>query len=212
MQKLTSTLSRLAFVVAGALALGSCSRSEYAFLPRSASYLGTTTAAPKVRKVAPAVAVAPAPAAAEMAAPEATAPVAAPVAVAPVASVLAASKAPAAVATKAVATASQSPAAEATTVAAAPAAAPKLNLLQRLALNKVMHKLDKQTQKMTARLGESKSAAARSGIDGKLRYAIIFGAISLIFFVIGGSVGNLIGAILLIIALLFLLFWLLDNL
>ncbi|AMR28713.1 hypothetical protein A0257_17465 [Hymenobacter psoromatis] len=53
MQNLTSALSRLAVVLTGALALGSCNRAEYAFLPKSASYLGTTTAAPKAR-VAPA--------------------------------------------------------------------------------------------------------------------------------------------------------------
>ena len=206
MQNPFSTLSRLTVVLAGALALGSCSRSEYAFLPRSASYLGTTTAAPKARKAAPAVVVAPAPAA-EVAA----APVAVPAAVAPVVNSPATPKTSVAT-TLQTSTTPQASADEAATVAAVPTTAPKLNLVQRLALNKVMRKLDKQTQKMSARLGESKSAAARSGIDGKLRYAIIFGAISLIFFVIGGSVGNLIGAILLIIALLFLLFWLLDNL
>ena len=63
MQNLTSTLSRFAVVVAGALALGSCSRANYAFLPKADSYLGTTTAAPKARQAAPAVAVAPAEAA-----------------------------------------------------------------------------------------------------------------------------------------------------
>ncbi len=206
MQNLTSTLGRLAVVLTGALALGSCSRAEYAFLPKSASYLGTTTAAPKARVAATPAPVAQAPV---VAAPVAEAPAVAPeivVATTPVAPRAASAVAPTPVAPAEVAAAAP----EAATVATP--APQKLNLVQRLALNKVMHKLDKQTQKMSARLGESKASAARTSIDGKLRYAIIFGVISLVFFVIGGSVGNLIGAILLVIALLFLLFWLLDNL
>ncbi|AMR28714.1 hypothetical protein A0257_17470 [Hymenobacter psoromatis] len=99
---------------------------------------------------------------------------------------------------------------EAVTVAAP--AAQKLGFVQRLAVNKVLRKLEKQTQKITAHQGTNTPSTARSGLDSKLRYAIIFGAIGLIFFVIGGGFANTIGTILFIIALLFLLFWLLDNL
>jgi hypothetical protein len=214
MQNLTSTLSRFAVIVAGALALGSCSRSNYAFLPKADSYLGTTKAASKVRPVAtPTAATAVEVAAAPVATSAQPAPVASP-AIAPEVTVATPAVAPQAVAAvpapaPVAAPVAAAPAAE---LASAPAAAPKLNLLQRLAVSKVMRKLDKQTQKLSARKGDNTASTARGGIDGKLRYAIIFGAISLIFFVLGGSVGNLIGTILLIIALLFLLFWLLDNL
>ena len=216
MQNLTSTLGRLAVVLASALTLGSCSRAEYAFLPKSASYLGTTTAAPSGRRQAAPTA---APSAAQ--APEITVVTPAPASIAPVTT---SANAPAAASPtaklKELANTVQVPAtapklaatatASAADVIAPVTAAPKLNLIQRMALNKVMRKLDKQTQKITARQGDNTASTTR--IDSKLRYAIIFGAISLIFFVIGGSVGNLIGAILLIIGILFLLFWLLDNL
>ena len=209
MQNITSTLGRLAVVLTGALALGSCSRAEYAFLPKSASYLGTTTAAPKAR-----IAAAPAP----TPAPVAQAPTAAPASQAPaVAPEIVVATTPAA--PRAAKVVAPTPPAPAEAAAAAPKAAtlattaPKqLNLVQRLAVNKIMHKLEKQTQKIAARQGNNTASTARGGIDGKLRYAIIFGAIGLIFFVIGGSFANTIGTILFIVALLFLLFWLLDNL
>lgn len=201
-----SALSRLAVVLTGALALGSCSRAEYAFLPKSASYLGTTTPAPSAR-VAPAATATPTPLAqAPAAASEAPA-------VAPEIMVAATPAAPRI--TQAVA---PTPPAQAQAVAA-PAAAivtpatPKLNLVQRLMLAKVTRKLTKLTTTLPQlKQGDNTTSTARGGVDSKLRYAIIFGAIGLIFLVIGGPLGRLVGTILFIIAILFLLFWLLDNL
>ena len=182
-------LSRLAVVLAGALALGSCSRAEYAFLPRSASYLGTTTAAPTR-------ATAPTPAA------EAPVPTAA---VAPEITVATTPAVAAPVAPRPAAAPTPPPPAEA-------AAPPKLNLVQRLAVNRMMRKLEKQTQKITARRGDNTASTTRSNLDSKLRYAIIFGAIGLIFLLFSGSLANTLATISFIIAILFLLFWLLDNL
>ncbi|WP_223651605.1 hypothetical protein [Hymenobacter psoromatis] len=206
MKNLISTLGRLAVVLTGALALGSCSRAEYAFLPRSASYLGAPTAAPKARIAATAVAT-PTPlaqASATAVAPEitvATAP-------APVATEAAAS-----VAARPAAVPTPPTAAEVTTTAPATAAAApqKLSLVQRLALAKVTKKFNKMAARMP-QLKKGDVTASTARLDGNLRYAIIFGVISLIFFAIGGSLLNIIGTILLIIGLLFLLFWVLDAL
>lgn len=206
MQNLISTLSRLAVVLTGALALGACSRAEYAFLPKSASYLGTTTAAPKAR-------VATAPVATP--APVAQAPVAAPApAVAPEIVIATAPAAP-----RAAQVAVPTPPARVQAVAAPEAATVatatphKLSLMQRIVLSKVTRKIDKLAAKLPLlKQYDNTALTARGGIDSKLRYAIIFGAIGLIFLVIGGTLGRLIGTILFIIALLFLLFWLLDNL
>lgn len=207
MEKLSSLFGRLALTVAGALALGACNRSEYAMLPKSASYLGTKSTAytPRPAALAP-IAATPAPVAPEVTATPAVAEPAAaqsvatprlPTPAAP-AKVVAAKPAPEATATPAPA------------VAAAPATQPKLSLVQRLMLNKLVRKIDRQTEKMSVRKSDNTASTAR--VDGKLRYAIIFGAISLIFFIIGGGLANTIGTILLVIAVLFLLFWLLDNL
>ncbi|MDJ0365037.1 hypothetical protein QMK33_07720 [Hymenobacter sp. H14-R3] len=201
MQNLTSTLGRLTVVLAGALALGSCSRAEYAFLPKSASYLGTTTAAPKARRVAAAPAVAVAPTAEVVAttpeAPFATAPVAvaAPIAIAPVAAKPAATKPRAAVAGATIATAS------------APAAAPqKPTLVQRMALAKVTKKMDKLMAKSQFKKGDNTASTSR--IDGNLRTGIILLLIGLLV----GLLNGLIGTIIAIIGVVFIVLWLLDAL
>ncbi|WP_151085762.1 hypothetical protein [Hymenobacter baengnokdamensis] len=208
MQNLTSTLGRLAVVLASALTLGSCSRAEYSFQSHAPSYLGTTTAASKAR-----VAVSSpieTPAAAPMA--EAAAPIAAPAQE----DVAAVNPAPAAVASAPVAKA-KARVSEAAEVAPAPAAtkaAPKLNLVQRLALNKVMRKLDKQTQKITARQGDNTASTTKGGISGNLRTGIILILIGLIISLFSGISGifGLIGAIIAIIGLIFIVLWLLDEL
>lgn len=203
MQNLTSTLGRLAVVLAGALTLGSCSRAEYAFLPRSASYLGTTTAAPKARAVAatPAPAVAAAPAAEVVApapeAPIATAPVTvvAPVAAAPVA------------AAKPVATQPQAVVEDATiATTSTPAAAPqKLTLVQRMAMAKVTKKINKLAAKSQLKQGDNTASTSR--IDGNLRTGIILLLIGLLV----GLLNGLIGTIIAIIGLVFIVLWLLDS-
>lgn len=206
MQNLTSTMGRLAVVLAGALALGSCNRAEYATLPRSASYLGTTTATSKAR-----VAVSSPIAAAQVAtAPEVTV-ATAPVAEAPAAELVAA---PVAVAPAApvVAAAPQAPVAEAPAVAAtvattdATTAAPKLNLVQRMALAKVTKKLNKLAA--TSKLNKGDNTAHTTRINGNLRTGIILLLIGLIV----GLFSGLIGTIIALIGAIFIVLWLLDEL
>jgi hypothetical protein len=206
MQNLTSTMGRLAVVLAGALALGSCSRAEYATLPRSASYMGTATATSKARvAVSSPIAAAPAATAPEVVAPVAEAPLAAP-AVAPVASAIVAAPT-ARVATAAPRTqAAEVPA----TVATAPdavAAAPKMNLAQRIALAKVTKKLNKLTAS-ASQLKKGDNTAHTTRINGNLRTGIILLLVGLIV----GIFSGLIGTIIALIGVIFLVLWLLDEL
>jgi hypothetical protein len=205
MRNLTSTLGRLAVVLSGALALGSCSRSNYAFLPKADSYLGTTTAAPKARHTAP-VAVAQAPVVATAPVTEApTTIAAAPAVAAPVAAAKTV-EAPAKVAV--------APATEAAAVAEAPAAATvaaqapqKLNLLQRMALAKVTKKLNKLADK-SSQFKQGDNTAHTARISGNLRTGLILLLIGLIV----GIFSGLIGTIIALIGVIFLVLWLLDEL
>jgi hypothetical protein len=192
MKNLPFALGRVALVLATVFSLGSCGRGAYAPVSRAASQPASTPIAQ-----APYVPVA-ADASATITAPQPA--TAAPVAVQP---------APAAP----VATAAAPVAAPA--VATAPvkaAAAPKLNLGQRLALRSVTKKLDKLTSKMP-QLKQQDVSAARGGLDGNLRSAILFGLVGLILTLFGGvsSVFYVVGTILLIIGLVFLVLWLLDQ-
>ncbi|QKG53509.1 hypothetical protein [Hymenobacter sp. BRD67] len=206
MQNLTSTLGRLAVVLTSALALGSCSRAEYSFQSHAPSYLGTTTAPPKARlAVASSIETPAAAPAAEAATTVATpnqediaAVKPAPASTPPVASVPVA-KAKAHVAeAAAVATAPE---------AVATKAAPKLNLVQRLALNKVMRKLDKQTQKITARQGNNTASTTRGAINGNLKIGLVLLLIGLLLSLINGLIGTIVA----IIGLIFIVLWLLDQ-
>lgn len=200
MKNLTFTLGRLAVVLTGALALNSCNRAEYATLPRSASYLGSTTVAstPRSATAAPAtVAPTPAPAAEAPAATVATAPVVA--APAPAAVAAAPVAAP-----KAEAPAVVVPRAEAP---AATAAAPKLNLVQRLALAKVTKKLNKLAA-ATPQLKQKDATANTARISGNLRTGIVLLLVGLIV----GIFSNLLGTIIALIGLVFIVLWLLDEL
>ena len=161
MKNILPPFAKLVAVAACALTLGSCSRAEYAMLPKSSSYHGVTRAAT------------PAPAAAKTAAAPATA----------AATVTPASPAaaPAVAAAPAKATPAKAPAAATTPVAvpkssaaaatvAAPA--PKLNLVQRLAMAKVTKQLQKAVQKSgTAR--QHDNTAATQKLSGRLRQGII---------------------------------------
>lgn len=209
MQSVFSLVHRAALVVAGALALGACSRAEYAMLPKSPAYLGTKNVA-----VAPRPAAQPAPATVA-AATEPAAPVAAP-APAAVANVVP-RRAPVAKTTPTVAAAPvvatpvapapvvAAPAA-ATTSEAAPAA-PKLNLVQRLALKKISKKLEKLAAN-SPQLKQRDAAASTSRINGNLRTGIILLIIGLLV----GLLNGLIGTIIAIIGLIFVVLWLLDEL
>lgn len=196
MQNLFSTLSHFTVVVAGALALGSCSRSEYAFLPKADSYLGTQRAAPTARPAAPAVAVAPA--AKPEAAPVATAPVA------PVAEVPAAAAKP--VAAKPHAVAIDDATIATTTAPAATAAPQKLTLVQRIAMAKVTKKINKLVAKSQFKQGDNTASTSR--IDGNLRTGIILLLIGLLVSLLNGLIGTIIA----IIGLVFIVLWLLDAL
>ena len=208
MQNLISTLGRLTVVVAGALALGSCSRSDYAFLPKSASYLGTATAAPKARQQAAPVTTSTEVAQAPVAAP---APVAEAPAVAPeitVATAPAPRVASAPVATTPQAPAQAAPAATATPDATVATAAPKsLNLVQRMALAKVTKKLNKLADK-SSQFKQGDNTAHTARISGNLRTGLILLLIGLIV----GIFSGLIGTIIALIGVVFLVLWLLDEL
>ena len=199
MKNLTLSLGRLAVVLASALSLGACSRADYvtnsqaATNPLSASVATSTEAAPYVPVAAEESATVKAPAAATAA------------------PIVAAQPATAAAAPSAVAT---MPAATAAPVAVAPAAKPalKLNLVQRLAIHKITKKLDKLTAQLP-QLKKQDASAARGGLDSNLRSAILFGAIGLIVLLFSSInwVFATVGAILLIVGLVFLVLWLLDQ-
>ena len=200
MKNLVSPFAKLIAVAACALTLGSCSRSEYAMLPKGGSYHGVTRVSTPVPATAETVA---APAAAATAAE--TRPAAAPVvAVAPV------TKAPAAAKTSAAVL--ESPAAAAT-VAATPA--PKLNLVQRMALSKVTRKMEKMVQKSGSvrQHDNTASTSKTTAISGNLRTGIILLLVGLLISLFSGISGifGIIGAIIAIIGLIFIILWLLDQ-
>ena len=200
MKNIFPPFAKLIAVAACALTLGSCSRAEYAMLPKGGSYHGVT----------------------RVAAPVPTAPIAssAPVADAVVAPAMApettvAHATPAA--TKLVAKVAQpaAPAAAAsalgTAATVATAQAPKLNALQRVALSKVTRKVDKLMQKSgTARQHDNTASTARGGISGNLRTGLILLLVGLLVSIFGGIFG-LIGAIIAVIGLVFIILWLLDQ-
>lgn len=200
MRNLTSTLGRLSVVLAGALALGSCSRSNYAFLPKADSYLGTTAAAPKARQQAPVAVATPA----AEAAPQAEAsPAIAPEVTVATAPVVAAK--PAAVAAQPAAVAA-APAAEVAATVATPAPQ-KLSLVQRMALAKVTKKINKLASK-SSQFKQGDNTAHTARISGNLRTGLILLLIGLIV----GIFSGLIGTIIALIGVIFLVLWLLDEL
>jgi hypothetical protein len=207
MKNLTLSLGRVAVLLAGALSLGACSRSEYAFLPHSASYLGSTPVARQRAVAAPAATTQAAPAIAATGSAVVTAPAAPSVApealaAAPVAATPAsATTAPVAAATVATPEAS---------VAVAPAAKPaasKLNLAQRLAMHKLTKKLDKLTSQ-APQFKKKDATASTARISGNLRTGIILLLVGLIVGLFSGFIGTIIA----LIGVVFLVLWLLDEL
>jgi hypothetical protein len=211
MKNLTLSLGRVAVVLAGALSLGACSRSEYAFLPHSASYLGstpvarqravaaTTQTAPAIASTGSAVVTAPATpsAAPEVIAPEVLAVTPAPATPTP------STTTPAPVAATPIAI-PEAPVAVAST---AKPAAPKLNLAQRLAMHKLTKKLDKLTSQ-APQFKKKDATASTARISGNLRTGIILLLIGLIV----GLFSHFIGTIIALIGVVFLVLWLLDEL
>jgi hypothetical protein len=199
MRNLTSTLGRLVVVLSGALALGSCSRANYAFLPKADSYLGTTAAAPKARQQAPVAEAAPQAEASPAIAPEVTVATAPAVAAQPAAAPAAVAAQPAAVAA--------APAAEAAAATVATPAPQKLSLVQRMALAKVTKKINKLASK-SPQFKQGDNTAHTARISGNLRTGLILLLIGLIV----GIFSGLIGTIIALIGVIFLVLWLLDEL
>jgi len=197
MKNFPSTLTRLVAVFSATLALGACSRADYATLPRTAAYLNSATAVAKPRPAAPVIATA---------SPVALAPVAeVPVAPAPE---MAAAPVSTAAATKAPTVAAAAQPAQAATATLATAPAPRLNLVQRLALKKITKKLDKLTANVP-QLRQHDATAARggSGISGNLRTGLIILIIGALVAIFNGVIGGIIA----LIGLVFILLWLLDQ-
>ncbi|WP_196240454.1 hypothetical protein [Hymenobacter jejuensis] len=193
MKHLSGLLNKLTAVAACAIALSSCNRAEYAMLPKTSSYHGTTTA----RAVAATPANQPeTPVAAEEAA------VATPVAAPEPAPAVAAAPAPAKMA----------PVAKAAAPAKSQTAAPKLNLVQKALVQKAVKKADKMMSKMQLKKhSEVASADDANALNHNIRTGIIllliglllslFTGISGIFGVLGGIIA-IIGIVLIILGLL----------
>jgi hypothetical protein len=208
MKNLTLSLGRVAVVLAGALSLGACSRSEYAFLPHSASYLGSTPVARQRAVAAPAATTQAAPAIAATGSAVVTAPAAPSVAPEALAAApVAATPAPATTAPVAAATVATPEASVAVAPAAKPAAAPKLNLAQRLAMHKLTKKLDKLTSQ-APQFKKKDATASTARISGNLRTGIILLLVGLIVGLFSGFIGTIIA----LIGVVFLVLWLLDEL
>ena len=204
MKNYFSTVSKLVAAAICALSLGSCSRAEYAMLPKGGSYHGVVRAATPV----------PAPVAV-VAAP-------APLVAAPVASETEQSADAIAARVQAPVQATDAPAerttnekaANATIATTGPAAgaavAAKPTFVQRLALSKITHKMDKLARKAgTVRSHDNAASTARGGISGNLRTGLIL----LLIGILVGLIPNLglVGTIIAIIGLVFIILWLLDQ-
>jgi hypothetical protein len=210
-------LSPLATLVAGAacaLALGSCSRADYAMLPKGASYHGVTRVATPVPAETPplatpapeAIAAAPAPAetaAATGIATTATPATAAPATPAPAAATSTADAAALAAAPAAIAAADP-------TVAATDAPR-KMTRVQKFAASKALRTLNKAMG--VTQFKQKLDVAKTQKISGNLRTGIVLLLIALIISLFSriNSIFGLIGTIIAIIGLVFIVLWLLDN-
>lgn len=193
MKNFFSPFAKFVALAACALSLGSCSRSEYAMLPKGSSYHGVARVATPVPAVTLTPAAEPVVATAPAVVTEAQ-PAASAVAAAPVATAKARAAKPA--------VAVETP----TAVAAAPA--PKLNLIQRMALSKVTRKMDKLMQKSgSVRQHDNTASTARGGISGNLRTGLILLLVGLLV----GILVPIVGTIIAIIGLVFIILWLLDQ-
>lgn len=190
-----SPFAKFVALAACALTLGSCSRSEYAMLPKGSSYHNVARVATPVPAAATTLTPAAEPAVATAPTVVTEAQPAAPVVAAePVATAKARAAKPA--------VAVETP----TAVAAAPA--PKLNLIQRMALSKVTRKMDKLMQKSgSVRQHDNTASTARGGISGNLRTGLILLLVGLLV----GILVPIVGTIIAIIGLVFIILWLLDQ-
>jgi hypothetical protein len=205
MKNLFPQFAKLVAVAACALTLGSCNRAEYAMLPKGSSYHGVT-------RVAAPVPASPAPVAVEATTPATeAAKVDAPVATPASTTVLPATSdkktaqvTPAVVDTKKLGNAA---------TAATPA--PKLNLVQRVALNKVARKMDKMMQK-SGTANPHANTASTQRLDSDLRTAILLAAIGILVEILGialsSSLVYILGAVLIIVGAVFFVLWLVNKL
>ena len=185
MKHLSGIFQKLTVVVAATAALSSCNRAEYAALPQTSSYHGTqyVAAKPKAEVVA-----------------EAPAPVAAPAEATPATPAPVVAAAPAAVA---------APAAKATK----PAAAPKLNFLQKALVNKVVKKANKLASK--AQLKQRSETAKTTAVEGRLRQGLLLLLAGIIIELLAAlvDVGILyvLGSIVALVGIIFIVLYLLDE-
>ena len=199
------SLTKLVALATCALTLGSCSRSEYAMLPQGSSYHGVSRVATPVPAASAAIStqvaepvVATAPATTSEAPIATTTPAVQPVKEA------AHLVAPAVIAASSLGTAA----------AATASPAPKLNVMQRLTLNKVTRKVDKLMQKAALSRHDNTAATSKtSAISGNLRTGLIFLLVGLLISLFSGISGifGIIGAIFAVIGLVFIILWLLDQ-
>lgn len=204
MKHLSASFTKLLTVAACALTLSGCGRSEYAMLPKTSSYHG-------VARVSAPVPVAPA-AAAAVAAPETTV-----VAVVPTAAPKTTSPVAAKAASAPVTTAQATQVTPANAAVVTPTAPRKLNLVQRLAVAKITHKLEKASQK--AAFNRHSNTASTQRLDGKLRQGLILLVVGLLIGIVGGAVGGTIGGVIALLGLIFviigvvlIILYLLDSL
>lgn len=171
----------LAVCLVAAAALTSCNRAEYAALPQTASpYHGTQYTVTAPKPAAPATEVAVAPAAPVVAPQEA--PVATP------APVVAAAPAP----------------------AAKPAKAPKLNLMQKALVNKVVKQANKVASKVQVK--QKSETAATNRLDGNIRTGIILVLVGLLVSLLSfiSGIFGVLGGIIAIVGIVFIVLGLLD--
>ncbi|WP_054411588.1 hypothetical protein [Hymenobacter sp. DG25A] len=180
---LRQSLAALVVVAAG---LSSCSRAEYAMLPKTTPYHGTERV----------VAAQPAPVAvaAEEAAVAAPALEAAPVAVAPKA-----------------APATTAQAAQAASHAMAAASPKKMSMLQKVAVGKVAKQMNKLAQK--AQVKTHSDTAKADALSGNIRKGIILLLIGLLISLFSGisAIFGILGGIIAIIGIIFIILGLLDE-
>ena len=200
MKNIFPPFAKLIAVAACALTLGSCSRAEYAMLPKGGSYHGVTRVATPV-PTAPVAS--PAPAADVVVAPAMA------LKTTTVDATPATTKSVVKVAQPAAPVAAARALGTASTVAATPAF--KLNVLQRVALNKMTRKVNKLMQNSgTVRQHDNTASTARGGISGNLRTGLILLLVGLLISIFGG-IFSIIGAIIAVIGLVFIILWLLDQ-
>jgi len=195
MKHFFNVLPKLTALAAIVLSVSSCNRAEYASLPKTTPYHATYGTIKSV----------PAPAAAVSEEVVVTETPVAPIeeknsAVVP------------AVAAPSIAAVKTAARAHTATAVVAPAAAPKPNLAQRLALNKVSKQLNKLTSK--TQIKQHSETAEANAISGNLRTGIILLLVGLLVSLLSGvsSIFGLIGGIIAIIGVIFIVLWLLDAL